>query len=281
LGLRGTAVQWWLQMNYLKRLLKVYRDKSGWMKVRMPEIERLNSRIYFDYKRFSDLYDYASSQNFKSDLDEASHGLFAVVMYRNMFQLELNDRGEEDTVLVARMFLVCRFANSIYAALRLACMGMILDSTACLKTAFEALQYVRLISLDQNFALNFMDVNKSLRPVEVRKQLEKLGHDVERARKKYAMLSTFSHVGGTGETLILEDIGGNVAFAIGGYLDPNLQKGIIQDCHKACGEFIAFSIGIRHENVERYHFTIKNWIAEGLSSEEIIRRTEKLIVELR
>jgi hypothetical protein len=136
IGAARTAVQWWLQMNYLKRLLKVYRDKSGWMKVRMPEIERLNSRIYFDYKRFSDLYDYASSQNFKSDLDEASHGLFAVVMYRNMYQLELNDRGEEDTVLVARMFLVCRFANSIYAALRLACMGMILDSTACLKTAF-------------------------------------------------------------------------------------------------------------------------------------------------
>jgi hypothetical protein len=268
-------------MNYLKRLFKVYRDKSGWMRVRIPEIEHLNSRIYFDYKNLSDLYDYASSQNLKSHLDEASHGLFSVIMYRNRYQLELNERGEEDAVLVARMFLVCRFANSIYSALRLACMGMILDSTACLKTAFEALQYVRLISLDQSFALNFMDVDKSLRPVEVRRHLEKLGHDVENARKKYAMLSAFSHVGGTGETLVLEDIEGNVAFAIGGYLDSNLQKGIIQDCHKACGEFIAFSIGIRHENVERYHLTIKDWIAEGLSSEEIIRRTEQLIVELR
>jgi hypothetical protein len=152
---------------------------------------------------------------------------------------------------------------------------------ACLKTAFEALQYVRLISLDPKFASNFMDVEKSLRPVEVRKQLEKMGHDVEFTRKKYAMLSTFSHIGGVGETLILEDIGGNVAFKIGGYLDPSLQKRIIQDCYKACGEFIAFSIGIRHENVEIYHRTIKEWIAEGLSSEEMLPRIERLMTELR
>jgi hypothetical protein len=108
-----------------------------------------------------------------------------------------------------------------------------------------------------------------------------MGHDVERARQKYSMLSTFSHIGGTGETLILEDIGGNVAFNIGNYLDPSLQKSIIQDCHKACGEFIAFSNGIRHENVETYHRTIKNWIAEGLPWDEILRRIEKLMVELR
>jgi hypothetical protein len=268
-------------MNVLKRFLKIYRDKDGWTKVKTAEIERLNSRIYFDYKELSDLYDYASHKNFKSELDEASNGLSAVIMYRNLYQLDLNKTGEEDTVLIARMFIVCRFANSIYASLRLACMGMILDSIACLKTAFEALQYVRLISLDQKFASNFMDIEKSLRPVEVRKQLEKMGHDVERARKKYAMLSTFSHVGGTGETLILEDIGGNVAFKIGGYLDPNLQRSIIQDCNKACGEFIAFNIGIRHENVETYHRTMKEWIAEGLPSEEILRRIEALIIELR
>jgi hypothetical protein len=65
------------------------------------------------------------------------------------------------------------------------------------------------------------------------------------------------------------------------YLDPGLQKRIIQDCHKACGEFIAFSIGIRHENVEIYHRTIKEWIAEGLSSEEMLPRIERLMTELR
>jgi hypothetical protein len=268
-------------MNILKRLFKTYRDKDGWTKVREPEIERLNSLIYFDYKERSDLYDLASNRNFKGELNEASHGLSTVIMYRNMYQLEINEKGEEDIVLIAKMFIVCRFANSIYACLRLACMGMILDSIACLKTAFEALQYARLISLDAKFASNFMDTEKSLRPVEVRKQLEKLGHDAERARKKYSMLSTFSHLGGTGETLILEDVGGNVAFKIGGYLDPNLQRSIIQDCHKACGEFIAFSIGIRHENVEAYHSTIKGWIAEGLSSEDLFRRIETLRVALR
>jgi hypothetical protein len=39
-------------------------------------------------------------------------------------------------------------------------MGMILDSIACLKTAFEALQYVRLISLDPKFAASFIDARK-------------------------------------------------------------------------------------------------------------------------
>jgi hypothetical protein len=268
-------------MNILKRILKIYRDENGWTKVKTPETEYLNSQIYFDYRELSDLYDYASNKNFKKELDEVSHALSSVIMYRNKYQLEINERGEEDVVLIARMFVVCRFANSIYATLRLACMGMILDSIACLKTAFEALQYARLISLDPKFASNFMDVEKSLRPVEVRKHLERLGHDVELARKKYAMLSTFSHIGGTGETLILEDTGGNVAFKIGGYLDSVLQRRIIQDCHKACGEFIAFSIGIRHENVEIYHRTIKEWIAEGLSSDEMLRRIEKLMIELR
>ena len=108
-----------------------------------------------------------------------------------------------------------------------------------------------------------------------------MDHDVEAARKKYAMLSTFSHMGGTGETLVMEDIGGNVAFTIGGYLDPRLQRSIVQDCHKACGEFIAYSIGIRAENVEKYHGTIKQWIAEGLSSDEMLPRIERLIAELR
>jgi hypothetical protein len=243
-------------MNILNRFLKIYHDKSGWIKVKRPEIEHLSPRIYFDYKELSDLYEYASNKNFKNDLDEASNGLASVIMYRNRHQVELNERGEEDVVLTSKMLIVCRFSNSIYASLRLASMGMILDSIACLKTAFEALQYIRLISLDSKFASNFMDVEKPLRPVEVRKYLEKMGHDVERARQKYSMLSTFSHIGGTGETLILEDIGGNVAFNIGNYLDPSLQKSIIQDCHKACGEFIAFSNGIRHENVETYHRTI-------------------------
>jgi hypothetical protein len=268
-------------MNVLKRFNRFYRDKDGWTKVRRPEVEHLNSRIYFDYKELSDLYETASNRNFKTELDEASHGLSTVIMYRNMYQSELNERGEEDTVLVAKMFIVCRFANSIFASLRLACMGLILDATTCLKTAFEALQYRRLISLDQTFAASFMDPDGSLRPVEVRKHLEKMGHDVEATRKKYAMLSTFSHMGGTGETLVMEDIGDNVAFTIGGYLDPRLQRSIVLDCHKACGEFIAYSIGIRAENVERYHSTIKQWIAEGLSSGEMLPRIERLIVELR
>jgi hypothetical protein len=54
-------------MNLLKRFFKTFRDKDGSIKVKTAEIERLNSRIYFDYKDLSDLYDYASNKNFESE----------------------------------------------------------------------------------------------------------------------------------------------------------------------------------------------------------------------
>ncbi|TJX65990.1 MAG: hypothetical protein E5W21_10505 [Mesorhizobium sp.] len=156
-------------------------------------------------------------------------------------------------------------------------MGLILDSMGCLKTAFEALQYSRLISLKPDEAPTFLDPEKSLRPVEVRKRLEAVGHDVEGARKRCSMLSTFAHVGGMGETLTLEQIDENVSFRIGGYIDPDLQRGIIRDCHRATGELIAFSAGVRQENVEEYHQTIKDWNSEGISPEEIMRRIPDLV----
>jgi hypothetical protein len=268
-------------MKFFRRWLKTYRDSEGWTKVKTPDVEHLHSKIYFELNDFSDLAEYASSKNFGRDLKETSHALASVIMYRNMYQLNVNKNGEQDTISIAKLFIVCRFANSIYAAMRLACMGLILDGVACLKTAFEALQYGRLISLRPEFATTFMDTEKSLRPVQVRKELELIGHDVTLARKRYSMLSTFSHVGGTGETLTLEAIEGNVAFKIGGYVDPQLQKRIILDCHKACGEFIAFNIGIRHENVEEYHRTIKGWIAEGIPDAEVLQRIEKLIEKMR
>ncbi len=268
-------------MEFIRRWLKTYRDSEGCIKVRTPDVEYLHSKIYFELKDYSGLAEYASSRNFGEHLEEASHALASVVMYRNIYQLDVNKNGEDDAVSIAKLFIACRFANSVYAAMRLACMGLILDGVACLKTAFEALQYVRLISLRPHFASTFMDSEKSLRPVEVRKQLELIGHDVELARKRYSMLSTFSHVGGTGETLTLETIAENVAFKIGGYVDARLQKRIILDCHKACGEFIAFNIGIRHENVEEYHRTIKGWIADGIPEEEVLRRTQELIVKMK
>lgn len=49
-------------MNFLRRAFQTYRDKNGWINVKTPEVEVLNSSIYFDYKRFSDLCEYASSK---------------------------------------------------------------------------------------------------------------------------------------------------------------------------------------------------------------------------
>jgi hypothetical protein len=89
-------------MNILERLLKIHHAKDGWTKVREPEIEHLNSRVYFEYKGRSDLYEHASYENFKPELNEASHALSTVIMYRNMYQLDLNERGEEDVVLIAK-----------------------------------------------------------------------------------------------------------------------------------------------------------------------------------
>src|SRR5947208_1569846 len=101
----------------------------------------------------------------------ADYASLSVIAYRNFYQQKINESGEEDIVSIAKIFIVCRFCNSTYAAMRLACMGLILDGIACLKTAFEALQYGRLIALRPELASSFMDVEKSLRPVQVRREL--------------------------------------------------------------------------------------------------------------
>jgi hypothetical protein len=93
-------------MDFLARWLKTYRDTKGWLRIKLPEIERLHSRIYFELRDFSDLAEYASSKNFGKELNEASHALASVTMYRNFYQLELNKNGEEDVVSMAKLFIV-------------------------------------------------------------------------------------------------------------------------------------------------------------------------------
>ncbi len=266
-------------MDRFRFFSKTYKDAEGVTRIKYKDSGgKIGSKIYFDIKAFSNASEYASAQNFYDDILEASNGLGSVVMYQNYYYAQMIETGESD-FSVAKLFIICRFSNSIYSAMRLACMGLVLDAIGCLKTAFEALQYSRLISLDPSEAPTFLDPEKSLRPVEVRKRLEILGHDVEYARQRYSMLSTFAHIGGTGETLTLEQIDENVSFRIGGYVDPELQRGVIRDCHKATGELIAFSAGVRQENVKKYHQTIKDWSAEGLSPDEIMKRIPDLIKE--
>ncbi|AVX03443.1 hypothetical protein MXMO3_00912 [Maritalea myrionectae] len=258
---------------------KTYKDQSGVTRIKYRDNGRLDSKIYFELKKFSNACEYASSHNFHETLLEASHGLSCVIMYQDYYYAQIVHDDESD-YSVAKLFIVCRFSNSIYASMRLACMGLILDSIGCLKTAFEALQYSRLISLKPDEASTFLDPDHSLRPVEVRKKLQQLEHDAEHARDKYSMLSTFSHVGGTGEMLTLEEIDDDVSFRVGGYVDPSLQEKLVKDCHLATGEFIAFNSGIRQENVERFHQTIKDWIAEGATPKDIANQIKNLVNEL-
>lgn len=265
-------------MDYFRFFSKTYKDKEGVTRIKYKDSGKVSDKIFYDLKSFSNACEYASAQNFHEDIMKASRGLSSVVLYQDYYYAKIVNEGETDFA-IAKLFIICRFSNSIYAAMRLACMGLILDAIGCLKTAFEALQYSRLISLDPDEAPTFLDPDKSLRPVEVRKRLENLGHDVEQARQRYSILSTFAHIGGTGETLTLEQIDENVSFRIGGYVDPELQRGIVLDCHKATGELIAFSAGVRQENVEKYHQTIKAWDAEGIAPEEILRRIPDLIKE--
>ena len=255
---------------------KTYKDKYGVTRIKYKNSGAVSDRIYYDLKSFSNACEYASSNNFNEEIMLASRGLSSVILYQDYYYHRMISEGETDFAM-AKLFIICRFSNSIYAAIRLACMGLILDGIGCLKTAFEGLQYSRLISLDPSVATIYLDPDEPLRPVEVRKRLEKLEHDVDSAKERYSTLSKYAHIGGIGESLVLEHIDDDVSFRIGGYVDPELQSGIVRDCYRATGELIAFSAGVRQENVEKYHQTIREWYTEGLSPEEIMRRIPNLV----
>lgn len=154
-----------------------------------------------------------------------------------------------------RVSLETTFYNSLYAAFRLLSFGMQREAVVLLRNAFEALQYFRLLSFD-DAAYDCFE-SKPLRPVEVRKRLEALGHDPEPIRKSYSALSEMSHLGGPGSLSFDLSNVNSEPIAIGGYVDEESGTEILQTIVSMTHLFQAFALGVSEDNAVVYFSEIR------------------------
>ncbi len=160
-----------------------------------------------------------------------------------------------------RLSLETTFNNSLYAAVRLLSFGMIREANSLVRTAFEALQYFRLLEFD-NTAFEEFDT-KPLKAVEVRKRLEACGHDPAPIRQRYGELSRASHLGGPGTLdFSLDELDADV-IRIGGYSDEQLQTDLLRDIVLLTHLFQAFGLGISDENALTYFEELRTVLNSG------------------
>jgi len=163
---------------------------------------------------------------------------------------EISNRDRERHRMKVRLSLETTFNNSLYAAVRLLSFGMIREALSLVRTAYEALQYFRLLAFDDS-AYDDFDT-KPLRAVDVRKRLEATGHDPEPIRRRYGELSSASHLGGTGALeFSFEDLDVDL-LRIGGYVDDDLQEEVLRDIILLTHLFQAFALGVSDENTVQY-----------------------------
>src|SRR5690606_20005659 len=117
-------------------------------------------------------------------------------------------------------------------------------------SAFEALQYFRLLAFDET-ACDCFESNP-LRPVAVRKRLEALGHDAGPIRQAYGNLNEMSHVGGSGSLAFDPHNPNGSIIAIGGFEDAETQTGILHDIVAMTHFYQAFAFGIPEERAMEY-----------------------------
>ncbi|MHB1109606.1 MAG: hypothetical protein ACYCZU_04720 [Devosia sp.] len=246
-------------MQLLSRL-RLRRGKDGAFRAKFPHEMSLDSKTFGRMVQFSADTEDATRRNLSPEVEQLENAIATALMYHGLYLSRISD-GDEDTLEIAQLMLLCRFTNALYATARLTMMGLVLEAMGMFRSALEALQLARLVHLDGTFAKSYLHPSEALRPVEVRKELEKRGHDVQKARAQYSSLSTTSHIGGFGESLLLEPVEDGVAFNIGGYVDVSLQRRLLVDCHLAIGEYVAFHAGVRQEDVDVYHAQVKAIIA--------------------
>jgi hypothetical protein len=121
-----------------------------------------------------------------------------------------DDRLSNKVVLV----LSARFNNSIFGTIRMISFCMWPEAFMLYRAAFEVLQYQRLLGIEPAYGKTFFD--SPLSPVEVRRTLEKVGHDVEAIRNQYRALSGWAHVGGASWADFDVDDGDSPVVAFGG-----------------------------------------------------------------
>ncbi len=93
------------------------------------------------------------------------------------------------------LLLSCRFMNQVYAALLLAESGLFAEAAICERAAIETLSAAKLLQVNPSIEQQY-ESGRFLKPVEVRKELERLGYpeEVECLRGLYGVTSDVMHV---------------------------------------------------------------------------------------
>lgn len=111
------------------------------------------------------------------------------------FEQLLNELERSNDVLSnVQKILATKFFNHWYSTLLLCEAGLMVDALACERNALETLAYHWLVLLEPSVADNY-EKSAILKPVEVRKRLEKLGADISHLRASYQYNSGVAHVG--------------------------------------------------------------------------------------
>ena len=139
-----------------------------------------------------------------------------------------------------KLALTARFINHLFSSLLLTERGLILDAFNCSRSAIETTAFYWLLCHDEK-AASLYEGEKSIPPVEIRKRLESLGVDVKAIRDLYSLQSAVAHVGNEYDHLQIQwenDKAGRLL--VGGGLNPQLQKAMIEDIIRAVFRFVKF-----------------------------------------
>lgn len=193
------------------------------------------------------------------------------------FMSALNKATDNPETLQARVHisLETRFFNSIFASLRLTAFGMFTEANIVMRSAFEALQYFRLLYYDPSL-YNFFD-KKPLRPVEVRKKLEEIGHEIEFVRDIYSKMSSHCHVGGDGSlNFDIHDLDADI-ISIGGFNSPEIQDSILNELIVMMHLFQGFALGLNETGILEYFNEIRALLQDGDVTQEKTERFFEII----
>ncbi len=123
-----------------------------------------------------------------------------------------------------KLSLLTRFTNHLFAQTIMAERGLILDAINCARSATETTAFYWLVCVAPENAEKY-DATHSPRPVEIRKELERLGVNVDDLRDQYQQESTASHVGNPTDNWQIDWLNDKDGLLmVGGGSSPELQS---------------------------------------------------------
>ncbi|MEQ8710157.1 MAG: hypothetical protein RIC36_14285 [Rhodospirillales bacterium] len=147
------------------------------------------------------------------------------------------DRLPKSHIRNVKLALLCRFTNHLFSQTALAERGLILDAINCARSATETTAFYWLVCISPESASKY-DSEKSPRPVEIRRELERLGVDILELRDRYDQESTVSHVGNRTDNWQIDwNTSPDGLLMIGGGSSPQLQSIILSQVFHSAWRF--------------------------------------------